>query len=57
VNFTSGAGVGLNYFLRPGRSLNFDLRATHLSNASLGDHNPGVNSSLQLGVGYNWWKQ
>jgi hypothetical protein len=57
VNFTSGAGVGLNYFLRPGRSLNFDLRATHLSNASLGDHNPGVNASLQLGVGYNWWKQ
>jgi hypothetical protein len=57
VNFTSGAGVGLNYFLRPGRSVNIDLRATHLSNASLGDHNPGVNSSLQLGVGYNWWKQ
>ncbi len=57
VNFTSGAGVGLNYFLRPGRSVNFDLRATHLSNASLGDHNPGVNSSLQFGVGYNWWKQ
>jgi hypothetical protein len=57
VNFTSGAGVGMNYFLRPGRSLNFDLRATHLSNASLGDHNPGVNASLQLGVGYNWWKQ
>ena len=57
INFTSGAGVGLNYFLRPGRSVNFDLRATHLSNASLGDHNPGVNSSLQFAVGYNWWKQ
>ena len=57
VNFTSGAGVGLNYFVRPGRSMNFDLRATHLSNASLGDHNPGVNASLQIGVGYNWWKQ
>jgi lipid A 3-O-deacylase len=57
INFTSGAGVGLNYFVRPGRSVNCDLRATHLSNASLGAHNPGVNASLQFSVGYNWWKQ
>ncbi len=57
INFTSGAGVGFNYFLKPRRSVNFDLRATHLSNASLGSHNPGVNSSLQISVGYNWWKQ
>jgi len=57
VNFTSGAGIGLNYFLKPGRSVNWDIRATHLSNASLGDHNPGVNASLQFSVGYNWWKQ
>ncbi len=57
INFTSGPGIGLNYFVRPGRSVNFDFRATHLSNASLGTHNPGVNSSLQWGVGYNWWKQ
>ena len=56
-NFTSGPGIGLNYFVKPGRSVNMDLRATHLSNASLGDHNPGVNSSLQLSIGYNWWKQ
>jgi lipid A 3-O-deacylase len=57
INFISGPGVGFNYFLRPGRSVNFDLRATHLSNASLGDHNPGINSSLQITLGYNWWKQ
>jgi len=57
INFTSGPGIGLNYFVKPGRSINFDFRATHLSNASLGTHNPGVNSSLQWGVGYNWWKQ
>jgi lipid A 3-O-deacylase len=56
INFTSGAGVGLNYFLRPGRSVNCDIRATHLSNASLGSHNPGVNASLQFSLGYNWWK-
>jgi hypothetical protein len=57
INFTSGAGVGLNYFVKPRRSVNLDLRATHLSNASLGAHNPGVNASLQLSIGYNWWKQ
>ncbi len=56
-NFISGPGVGFNYFLKPGRSVNLDLRATHLSNASLGDHNPGVNSSLQVSIGYNWWKR
>jgi hypothetical protein len=57
INFTSGAGIGLNYFVKPRRSVNLDLRATHLSNASLGNHNPGVNASLQLSVGYNWWKR
>ena len=57
VNFTSGAGIGLNYFVKPGRSVSCDIRATHLSNASLGDHNPGVNATLQFSVGYNWWKQ
>jgi lipid A 3-O-deacylase len=57
INFLSGPGVGLNYFLRSRRSVNIDLRATHLSNGSLGDHNPGINSSLQISVGYNWWKQ
>jgi len=55
INFLSGPGVGLNYFLKPGRSVSIDLRATHLSNASLGDHNPGVDSSLQISLGYNWW--
>ena len=55
INFLSGPGVGLNYFLRPRRSVSIDLRATHLSNASLGNHNPGVDSSLQISLGYNWW--
>jgi len=57
VNFTSGPGIGLNYFVKPRRSVSFDFRATHLSNASLGAHNPGVNASLQWSAGYNWWKQ
>ncbi len=57
INFTSGAGIGFQHFLRPRRSINFDVRAIHLSNASLGTHNPGVNASLQFSAGYNWWKQ
>jgi lipid A 3-O-deacylase len=55
-NFRSGAGVGFHYFTRPRRSLDFALNAEHISSASLGDKNPGVNASLQLQLGYTWWK-
>ncbi len=43
-----GYWMGFNHFLRPGRSLSFEFKANHFSNASLGDHNPGINSSLQI---------
>jgi lipid A 3-O-deacylase len=55
-NFRSGAGGGFHYFTRPRRSVDFALNIEHLSNASLGDKNPGVNASLQFQVGYTWWK-
>jgi hypothetical protein len=55
-NFRSGAGIGFHYFTRPRRSLDFGLNAEHISSASLGDRNPGVNASLQLQIGYSWWK-
>jgi lipid A 3-O-deacylase len=55
-NFRSGAGIGFHYFTRPRRSLDFGLNAEHISSASLGDKNPGVNASLQLQIGYSWWK-
>jgi len=55
-NFRSGAGVGFHYFTRPRRSLDFALNAEHISSASLGDKNPGVNASLQFQLGYSWWK-
>ena len=57
INFISGPGVGFNYFLKPGRSVNFEFQAAHLSNASLGVHNPGINTGLQISMGYNWWKR
>jgi lipid A 3-O-deacylase len=57
INFNSGAGVGMHVFSRSNRSIDLDLRAVHISNASLGNHNPGVNASLQFTVGYTWWKR
>ncbi|MGE5113072.1 MAG: acyloxyacyl hydrolase [Acidobacteriaceae bacterium] len=56
INFNSGAGVGFNLFTRNKRSIAFDVRALHISNASIGNHNPGVNTSLQFTLGYTWWK-
>lgn len=55
-NFTPQFGVGVHYFLKPNRSLDFGANAIHISSASLGDKNPGVNASIQFSVGYTWWK-
>jgi hypothetical protein len=55
-NFSPQGGVGLHYFTRPQRSIDLGLNAVHISSASLGDRNPGVNASLQIQVGYTWWK-
>jgi lipid A 3-O-deacylase len=56
INFNSGAGVGMNIFQGSNHSIAFDVRALHISNASIGNHNPGVNASLQFTLGYTWWK-
>jgi len=55
-NFSPQGGVGLHYFLRSKRSIDVGLNAVHISSASLGDRNPGVNASLQVQVGYTFWK-
>lgn len=55
-NFTPQFGIGMHYFLSPRRSLDFGANAIHISSASLGDKNPGVNASVQFSVGYTWWK-
>ncbi len=55
-NFTPQGGIGAHYFVKPDRSLDFSVNGVHLSSASLGDKNPGVNVSLQMSVGYTWWK-
>jgi lipid A 3-O-deacylase len=55
-NFTPQFGVGFQYFVRPRRSITFNANAVHISSASLGDSNPGVNASVQFQLGYSWWK-
>jgi hypothetical protein len=55
-NFTPQFGIGAHYFVKPRRSVDFSANAVHVSSASLGDKNPGVNESVQFSVGYSWWK-
>ncbi|MGD0830199.1 MAG: acyloxyacyl hydrolase [Terracidiphilus sp.] len=56
INFTPQVGAGVNVFNRPKHSINLALKAIHISNASLGDHNPGLNQTLQFSLGYSWWR-
>ena len=55
-NFTPQGGIGARYFTRPKRSIDLGINAVHISSASLGDRNPGVNASVQFQLGYTWWK-
>jgi hypothetical protein len=55
-NFTPQGGVGVHYFIHPRRSIDFSANGVHISSASLGDRNPGVNASVQFSLGYTWWK-
>jgi hypothetical protein len=55
-NFSPQGGIGFHYFTRPKRSIDLGVNAVHISSASLGDRNPGVNASIQIQVGYTFWK-
>jgi lipid A 3-O-deacylase len=55
-NFSPQGGFGMHYFTRDRRSIDVGVNAVHISSASLGDRNPGVNASVQIQVGYTFWK-
>jgi len=55
-NISPQGGGGIHYFPRPRRSIDLGINGVHISSASLGDRNPGVNASIQVQVGYTWWK-
>ena len=54
VNFTSGAELGAQWFHNSKNSIDFALKIYHLSNASIGKQNPGINGAVQFTVGYTW---
>lgn len=56
INFSPGLAVG-TYFLQGRRSaLDVSLHLRHISNASLGTENPGINITALVRVGYTWFK-
>lgn len=55
-NFSPQGGGGIHYFLRNKRSIDLGVNGVHISSASLGDRNPGVNASIQVQVGYTFWR-
>jgi hypothetical protein len=55
-NFSPQGGFGVHYFTRAKRSIDLGVNAVHISSASLGDRNPGVNASIQIQLGYTFWK-
>ena len=55
-NFSPQGGGGIHYFIRPRRSIDLGVNGVHISSASLGDRNPGVNASVQVQVGYTFWR-
>ncbi len=55
INFTPQVGLGFNTRIRPHQTLDLGLKAILISNAGLGDNDPGV-ASLQFAAGYSWWK-
>jgi lipid A 3-O-deacylase len=55
-NFSPQGGGGFHFFTSPKRSIDVGVNGVHISSASLGDRNPGVNASIQVQVGYTWWK-
>jgi len=55
-NFSPQGGGGFHIFTSDKRSIDVGVNGVHISSASLGDRNPGVNASLQIQVGYTFWK-
>jgi opacity protein-like surface antigen len=53
LNFTAQVAVGLQVFTSKHRSVDFGYRYHHISNANLGNENPGMDSHvLFLGVSF-----
>ena len=56
VNFMSGVQGGFHYFVKEKRAITFSTQVIHISNASLGNHNPGINASVHFRLGFTIFK-
>jgi hypothetical protein len=57
VNFSPSAALG-THILGAKYNWTVDVRYLHISNAGLGDYNPGLNTvQVRLGVGRFWKKR
>jgi lipid A 3-O-deacylase len=56
INFETGLAGGVQIFRRPTRSITVSTHFLHISNASIGNHNPSYNITMQFRIGYQWWR-
>lgn len=56
VNFTPGGAFGIQWLRANHTAFSVSGHATHISNASLGNKNPGMNATIWLRLGYQWWR-
>jgi len=56
INFMPGGAFGFYFMRRNRQAVDVSLHITHISNASLADHNPGINATMLFRVGYTWFK-
>jgi lipid A 3-O-deacylase len=56
VNFASGVEFGAHFFRSEKHAITLSGHVLHISNASIGNHNPGLNTTLHFRLGYTWFK-
>jgi lipid A 3-O-deacylase len=56
ANFASGVEFGAFFFRSKNHAITLSGHVLHISNASLGRHNPGLNSTIHFRLGYTWFK-
>jgi hypothetical protein len=55
-NFIDQGSLGVQWLRKGHPSFQTGIRYQHISNAGLGNHNPGINSMFLFG-GFSWWKK
>ncbi|PYS55410.1 MAG: hypothetical protein DMG13_04125 [Acidobacteria bacterium] len=56
LNFGSHGGFGVHLISADGRSIALGARYVHISNAGMGNTNPGINT-VYFYTGLSWWTQ